>query len=835
MIAALCSQNVMAAESDCKTTEKDGKYHFNCCCRGLKGIPVIPKFASSVDLSKNSLTDLRSVSPFAGMTALSEVDMSDNPLRYISMHIFDGLVNLTTLLMRKSLLYKQSNLNIDLLLSDLKNLRQLAFTFQYQQHRVTYVEDCSEVHKTQPFGKVDSLHKVQILEIDSALLKRKDNNTLKHDSFQCKKLHLVNGIFCFYSYLTRKQFEYMTSLKSLTIIQPLSRYITCSIADDFVQGLLHLKTLTIQGHHYRSTYLTPETFMYNVTKSIRNLNQISKLALVGIGDKRGMVFNCHQDNMTDITSLKEIDLSHNYYRWIYAKCDQFPVYLNTLIFRNNCMSSSHFNFGVLKVNKHLVTVDASDQNLCPEKMEIDKATLPEEEYKQIQVYDLRKFVFTKSIHRLHFGFEEDKYPLLQYLDLSHNNRTLYYEKPSDVIPTFFSRSRPNLEHLYMSNCGLSYLEQYSFSNFSKLKYLDLSSNKLWNMHCDLSDRLIELTSLKEINLASNTIECIKPYLFARMKYIEMINISENELRTFDPSLTESKNLKYLDLSHNMIQMLGKDTLQDLDRLEKAHPVHLDLTGNTLQCSCETLDFLHWMDSTKIDLVGKENYRCSFGIKTIAGWENVSRKINTLVDECTSPNTSLIIGVSASVALSLAVIFGVSIYRCRWRLRYWYYKSKIKLSYETRGHDYERIYEYDMFIAYSSEDQEIVRQGVMNELESKRGLLCCIHERDFKAGESIPFNISKGIRESKRTVLFLSKSFLASEWCMYELNIARMEALHTGRKVILVVKLDNIPNKSLPIDVLDVIDLYTYLEYPKGESDNDLDVFWSKCADFVDDA
>ena len=141
----------------------------------------------------------------------------------------------------------------------------------------------------------------------------------------------------------------------------------------------------------------------------------------------------------------------------------------------------------------------------------------------------------------------------------------------------------------------------------------------------------------------------------------------------------------------------------------------------------------------------------------------------------------------------------------------------------------------MFIAYSSEDQEIGRQGVMNELESKRGLRCCIHERDFKPGESIPFNISKGIRESKRTVLFLSKSFLASEWCMYELNIARMEALHTGRKVILVVKLDNIPNKSLPIDVLDVIDLYTYLEYPKGESDKDLDVFWSKCADFVDDA
>ena len=175
-----------------------------------------------------------------------------------------------------------------------------------------------------------------------------------------------------------------------------------------------------------------------------------------------------------------------------------------------------------------------------------------------------------------------------------------------------------------------------------------------------------------------------------------------------------------------------------------------------------------------------------------------------------------------------------IYRCRWRLHYWYYKTKIKVSYQTRGHNCERIFEFDMFISYSSEDYEIGREGVMDELESKRGLRCCIHERDFRAGESIPYNIAKGIRESKRTVLFLSKRFLASEWCMYELNIARMDALHTGRKVILVLKLENIPNKTLPIDILDVIDLYTYLEYPIEGREADLDVFWSKCADFVND-
>ena len=68
--------------------------------------------------------------------------------------------------------------------------------------------------------------------------------------------------------------------------------------------------------------------------------------------------------------------------------------------------------------------------------------------------------------------------------------------------------------------------------------------------------------------------------------------------------------------------------------------------------------------------------------------------------------------------------------------------------------------------------------------------------------------------------------------MYEFNIVRMKALRTERRIILIVILEAIANNTLPIDVLDMISTYTYLEYPKDQSKNDLDVFWSKCADFI---
>jgi hypothetical protein len=45
-------------------------------------------------------------------------------------------------------------------------------------------------------------------------------------------------------------------------------------------------------------------------------------------------------------------------------------------------------------------------------------------------------------------------------------------------------------------------------------------------------------------------------------------------------------------------------------------------------------------------------------------------------------------------------------------------------------------------------------------------------------------------------------------------------------------LESIANRTLPVDVLDLINTYTYLEYPRHGTTADIDLFWDKCADFV---
>ncbi|CAG5122545.1 unnamed protein product, partial [Candidula unifasciata] len=52
---------------------------------------------------------------------------------------------------------------------------------------------------------------------------------------------------------------------------------------------------------------------------------------------------------------------------------------------------------------------------------------------------------------------------------------------------------------------------------------------------------------------------------------------------------------------------------------------------------------------------------------------------------------------------------------------------------------------------------------------QRGLVLLVHGRDFVAGTSIPANIFRAVAESRRTLAVLTRSFVESYWCNFELQ------------------------------------------------------------------
>ncbi|CAD5215455.1 unnamed protein product [Bursaphelenchus xylophilus] len=148
-----------------------------------------------------------------------------------------------------------------------------------------------------------------------------------------------------------------------------------------------------------------------------------------------------------------------------------------------------------------------------------------------------------------------------------------------------------LEHL--TDAGI-------FLYFTSLQYLNLSFNKLKNI---TSDTLGRLSALKVIDLRNNQLGAYPKTALYNLKQLRSVQLSRNWIKELPVRLLEhnrevtelhlkgnrlqvindqtfhkstSQNLKWLDLSHNLIQEVGTDAFEGLSTLS-----HLDLSSNKL--------------------------------------------------------------------------------------------------------------------------------------------------------------------------------------------------------------------------------------------------------------
>lgn len=149
----------------------------------------------------------------------------------------------------------------------------------------------------------------------------------------------------------------------------------------------------------------------------------------------------------------------------------------------------------------------------------------------------------------------------------------------------------------------------------------------------------------------------------------------------------------------------------------------------------------------------------------------------------------------------------------------YYVAKEKYKSETNlCEDRDRSsFRFDAFISYADEERLFVFK-LVKYLEEECNLRLCIHHRDFIPGTGIADNITNAIHCSRHTVCFMTSHFLHSHWCMFELNMARMEAIYArnGQNVLFLVALEKGTMKHLPLQLMDLVDSNSYLDYPGEE-------------------
>ena len=196
--------------------------------------------------------------------------------------------------------------------------------------------------------------------------------------------------------------------------------------------------------------------------------------------------------------------------------------------------------------------------------------------------------------------------------------------------------------------------------------------------------------------------------------------------------------------------------------------------------------------------------------------------------------NLAVKISAGLLASVFVmtLLAVFLYRHRWEVRFFCIKFIAKRKLYEELEESRNDYKYDAFVAYHRDDIDWVRDELYEKLDQKEDgtndpdrFRLCIHDRDFTPGTSIEDNIVRAIENSRKTILVLSEGFLTSEWCEFELQMARMESIEKGRNLIIVVMLKSLPAEKMSNFLRMLIKRNTYIEWfedPVNKSN-----FWEK--------
>lgn len=127
----------------------------------------------------------------------------------------------------------------------------------------------------------------------------------------------------------------------------------------------------------------------------------------------------------------------------------------------------------------------------------------------------------------------------------------------------------NLTHLSLKNNAISYVDKYIFTHFPKLKYLDVSFNKIYESSSHdwyfLTESKLSFLSLRDNNLGDEQCSKILMYL-ADNKYIKQLDLSSNLITLKKSNVAKdfvlffelNKSIKTIHLDENYMGMNAKN-------------------------------------------------------------------------------------------------------------------------------------------------------------------------------------------------------------------------------------------------------------------------------------
>ncbi|XP_032803074.2 toll-like receptor 2 [Petromyzon marinus] len=366
-----------------------------------------------------------------------------------------------------------------------------------------------------------------------------------------------------------------------------------------------------------------------------------------------------------------------------------------------------------------------------------------------------------------------------------------------------------------------------------IKSLDLSYNSINHIQeCSAWPSTLETLILRNNDISKDSKICISEYLqvldlsYTRLetftqnilndgKSLRELYLSGNNIKYILPELY-SPSLQVLYVDNNGVGIIGENTFRGLENIKTLY-----LGNNPYYCFCD----LYWFQQTFEKQLLKNwpnEYRCSYPN------ELSNRTLSDLNLSIITCDKRIIISMSVGItAFIIILILGLGYYfDAIWYIRMgtvWISAKRRRMQQGAGG-----PFQYHAFISYSQLDSDWVENTLVPTLESSNpDLKLCIHERDFMPGEWIVDNIIQCIEHSNKTLFILSRNFVNSEWCHYELYFAQHRVLEQRQDSLVLLLLEPLPRNSVPSKfcrLRKLLNRKTYLEWPAEEGKRSM--FWA---------
>ena len=118
--------------------------------------------------------------------------------------------------------------------------------------------------------------------------------------------------------------------------------------------------------------------------------------------------------------------------------------------------------------------------------------------------------------------------------------------------------------------------------------------------------------LKFLDLAGCQLTEIPTKEFAHLQHLQQLNLSNNSLEQFHVGLElhTLEEFLFLNLSDNKLKTVSAAMRMQLDQMTIDRNVQVDISRNPLECTCNDIEFVSWIQKSRVIFQNKQHTFCT---------------------------------------------------------------------------------------------------------------------------------------------------------------------------------------------------------------------------------